>query len=348
MRFLGNPPEVVRKGLEHVFERAVASGLSAPSAVAVDDVEDRWLAAVSGFSPDERRGVVLVASRDESLASAARLGVGGAVWQPCSSIAALEALEAAAVAAARDDPAPDSSVAALADEPIDHTELSIADHRFWLDQVGRCELERSLLDLADALDRPPVVLERPSLWIAGKLDLETVAEAWRGLHEANDAPAPDLIRSEVSRDGSRGTASGVEGVRGPFPVRELPSGRQVGRWSLEPEPGSEPEWVAWPEDAEKGESVWTLRGPGLQGKVIGVRTTEALESASDCAAVRAPGWLGEDLRPGSPAGVLVSRLAESAHRRELPLWIPNLGSDGLHLVLSFPGTLWVDGPAVPG
>jgi hypothetical protein len=44
----------------------------------------------------------------------------------------------------------------------------------------------------------------------------------------------------------------------------------------------------------------------------------------------------------------MSRLAESAHRRDLPLWIPNLGSDGLHLVLSFQGTLWVDGPAVPG
>jgi hypothetical protein len=43
----------------------------------------------------------------------------------------------------------------------------------------------------------------------------------------------------------------------------------------------------------------------------------------------------------------MSRLAEAAHRRELPLWIPNLGGDGLHLVLSFPGTLWVDGPAVP-
>jgi len=40
-------------------------------------------------------------------------------------------------------------------------------------------------------------------------------------------------------------------------------------------------------------------------------------------------------------------LAEAAHRRGLPLWVPNVDSIALRFLLGLPGTLWVDGPAVP-
>jgi len=64
-------------------------------------------------------------------------------------------------------------------------------------------------------------------------------------------------------------------------------------------------------------------------------------------AVRVPGWASRGLRPGSPAGLLVTRIAEAASRRGIPLWIPNVDQEGLRLVLGLPGTIWVDGPAVP-
>ena len=53
------------------------------------------------------------------------------------------------------------------------------------------------------------------------------------------------------------------------------------------------------------------------------------------------------MRAGTPAALLVARLADAADRRGLPLWIPNVDGEGLRFALGLPGTLWVDGPAVP-
>ncbi len=83
---------------------------------------------------------------------------------------------------------------------------------------------------------------------------------------------------------------------------------------------------------------------GIVGEVLDQRRGGGLE---DVQAVRVPGWASRGMRPGSPAGLLVTRIAEAASRRGLPLWIPNVDQEGLRLVLGLPGTVWVDGPAVP-
>ena len=78
-----------------------------------------------------------------------------------------------------------------------------------------------------------------------------------------------------------------------------------------------------------------------------VVTAEEVLRLQDVAAVRLPGWLARPLRPGNPAGLLAARIAEVAARRDLPLWIPGVDDAALRFVLGLPGTIWVDGPAVP-
>ena len=56
---------------------------------------------------------------------------------------------------------------------------------------------------------------------------------------------------------------------------------------------------------------------------------------------------GVAIGAGRPAGLLLERLAAAAANRGVPLWVPNVDSAALKLVLSQPGTIWVDGPAVP-
>jgi hypothetical protein len=81
--------------------------------------------------------------------------------------------------------------------------------------------------------------------------------------------------------------------------------------------------------------------------VTDVVTADEVSGVQDVMAVRLPGWLAHPLRPGSPAGLLAERIAEVAARRDLPLWIPGVDVDALRFVLGLPGTIWVDGPAVP-
>ena len=65
------------------------------------------------------------------------------------------------------------------------------------------------------------------------------------------------------------------------------------------------------------------------------------------AAVRLPGWIGIAIGAGRPAGLLLERIAAAASARGVPLWVPNVGTEALNLVLRQPGTVWVDGPAAP-
>ena len=65
------------------------------------------------------------------------------------------------------------------------------------------------------------------------------------------------------------------------------------------------------------------------------------------AAVRLPGWVAVGLGPGRPAALLLERLASTASRLGVPLWVPNVDQVVLRLLLGMPGPFWVDGPAVP-
>ena len=107
--------------------------------------------------------------------------------------------------------------------------------------------------------------------------------------------------------------------------------------------------------SQLGLSVALIEKDKLGGTCLhrGCVPTKALLHAAEVAdsegvaAVRVPGWASVGLRSGSPAGLMVTCLAEEAKRRGLPLWIPNLGEESLRFVLGLPGTLWVDGAAVP-
>ena len=93
MELLGRLPDALSGGLDNVIAGALAGGAPEPSWVAVDDGSGAWVAKVAGRPAAQRvRGVVAAASAD-ALVAAQRLGVGGAIWLPPSSLAAIEAFE---------------------------------------------------------------------------------------------------------------------------------------------------------------------------------------------------------------------------------------------------------------
>jgi len=244
MELLGRLPEALRGGLDSVISGALAGGAPEPSWVAADDGYRAWVAEVAGRPVAERaRGVVAAASAN-ALVMAQRLGVGGAMWLPPSSLAAIEAFEAAAAAARpalEFDPA---VVEALGtDAPI--RIVSFADRRFWRVQLGDHALAVFLTELAVAVGAPPAILPWPALLLSDRLSVG-VSEAWRELASSSGGAFPGLIFTEstVGAMGEGGVLQAVysalaegaseaeaAGSIGPQPVHELPQGRRVGWWT---------------------------------------------------------------------------------------------------------------------
>ena len=84
------PPDDIRDGLYSVIGGALAGGAPAPAWVAVDDGTDTWVVKVSKRPAAERMGCVVAAASEGALVTAQRLGIGGAMWLPPSSLGALE------------------------------------------------------------------------------------------------------------------------------------------------------------------------------------------------------------------------------------------------------------------
>jgi len=360
MELLGRLPEALRGGLDSVISGALAGGAPEPSWVAADDGSGGWVAEVAGWPAAQRvRGVVAAASAD-ALAMAQRLGVGGAMWLPPSSLAAIEAFEAAAAAA---PPALEFDPAVLealgADAPI--RIVSFADREFWRVQLGDRALAGLLTELAAAVGAPAAILPWPALLLSDRLAV-AASEGWGGLASSSGGAVPSLIATQltVGAMGEGGVlqagysalvkgASDAEaaGSIGPQPVHELPQGRRVGWWTWGETQAPSEGWLAEPTEVGMNRCRWELEGEGGPKVVEEVLSATEVAEAEGAAAVRIPGWACRGLRPGAPAGLLVTRLAEAAARRGLPLWIPNLDDEDLRFVLGLPGTLWVDGPAVP-
>ena len=360
MELLGRLPETLRGGLDSVISGALASGAPEPSWVATDDGSGDWVSEVAGRSGAQRaRGVVAGASAD-AVAMAQRLGIGGAMWLPPSSLAAMEAFEAAAAAAlpALDfDPAVVEALGADAAIRI----LTFGDRGFWRVQLGDRALAVLLAELAGVVGAPAAILPWPALLLSDQLSVG-VSEAWREAASSSGRAVPGLIATELTVGGmGKGGvlqaaykalvdgASEVEaaGSIGPQPVYELPQGRRVGWWNRTEEEAPAEGWLAAPTEVGTERCRWELEGEGGPGVVEEVLSATEVAESEGAAAVRVPGWACRGLRPGTPAGLLVTRLAEETARRGLPLWIPNLNDEGLRFVLGLPGTLWVDGSAVP-
>jgi hypothetical protein len=302
---------------------------------------------------------VVAASTEDELVTALRLGIGGAMTLPPSSVGATEAF-AAAASSAEPTAGHDSALFELLENSFSAVILSFSDRRFWLAQLGERRLTTLLAELAAGLAAPAAILPWPALVVVGK-EPEEVVEIWSGLFTDDDRLVPDVaaipLEQSASREGllvsayreilKEPPAPAGGGCR-PLPVHELPRGLRVGWWRRRgdgPSPGGG--WCAWPHEVARAQCTWRLEGDDGPGDVVEVLTGEDVDRPDQAVAVRFPGWASRDVRPGSPAGLLVTRLAEAAARRGLPLWIPNLDSDALRLALTLPGVLWVDGPAVP-
>jgi len=353
------PADEIREGLYSVIAGALAGGAPDPSWVAVDDGSGSWVVEASTRPSAERaRGVVAVSSED-ALVKAQLLGVGGAFWLPPSSLGALEAFSTAGSAEA--PVALDAAALELLDGRTPIQVVSFVDRRFWRSQVGDHVLENLTSNLAIALEAPAAILRWPALVVADR-DPGEIVTAWEELASKRETIGPSIsVLSLESKalessllDGAYAALAGGSSIMEspgqvpPQPIHELPHGRRVGSWLIrndqKPEEGG---WVATPIEAGAARCRWQLEGSEFFGTVAEVLGSEEVASVEGAVAVRVPGWASRGLRPGSPAGLLVARIAEAASRRGLPLWIPNVDQEGLRLVLGLPGTIWVDGPAVP-
>ena len=353
------PADKIHRGLSSVIAGAIAGGSPEPSWVAVDDGSGSWVVEASTRPSAERaRGVVAVSSED-ALVKAQLLGVGGAMWLPPSSLGALEAFSTAVSVEA--PVAFDAAALELLDGRTPIQVVSIVDRRFWRSQVGDRVLENLTTELAIDLVAPAAILRWPALVVADREPGEIVT-AWEELVSKRESigPSVNVLSLEPKAlesgllDGAYAALAGGSsttespGQVPPQPIHELPHGRRVGWWLIRNDQKPEEEgWVATPVEAGAARCRWQLEGSESSGTVEEVLGSEEVAGIEDAVAVRVPGWASRRVRSGSPAGLLVTRIANAASRRGLPLWIPNVDQEGLRLVLGLPGTIWVDGPAVP-
>jgi hypothetical protein len=273
---------------------------------------------------------------------------------PPSSLGALDAFAAADVA--EPHVTPDPSLLNLIDGGLPLKLVTTVDREFWRVQLGDSAMTRALVELAEKLGVPAVILPWPALIIAG-FDGDEFIERWTEVSAADVGLEPyvcplltdggDVIESAYrclfeAPSKARRAASAE-----PRPVHELPHGRRVGWWSRDVVNQGGEGWLAMPIDVSPSRCRWRLDGDDPSGLVVDVLNSEEVAEVGEVAAVRLPGWAARPLRPGSPTGLLATRIADAAARQGLPFWIPGVDEEALRFVLGLPGTVWVDGPAVP-
>ena len=354
------PPAEIREGLYSVIAGALAGGAPEPSWVAVDDGSNSWVVEVSTRPVSERVHGVVAAASENAIVTAQRLGVGGAMWLPPSSLGALDAFSAAAAAEALITI--DAASFELHDGATTNHVVTVVDTLFWKVQLGDRALEAQLSELAVALGAPAALLGWPALVVADR-DPEAILSTWEELTSKSGTLRPSLevtsLRPESLENGlfeaaypklvGDGASEAPGGQMIPQPVHELPHGRRIGWWRMGE--GEEPEgegWTATPTVENVTRCRWRIDGDDDPGPVEEVLAADEVTEAGDAVAVRIPGWASSGLRTGSPGGLLAARIADAATRRGLPLWIPGVDEEALRFVLGLPGTIWVDGPAVPG
>lgn len=360
INWLVPPGQPVASPMERLMAGVVQDGGPPPAWVVADDLDDRWLAALAACPPRSRRHGVVAVRDPRSAAAAIRFGVGGAVWLPASASTLRSACDAAAAAPDPPDRADPEAAAALVEgarrSPTVAARLESAE--LWRRQWGSVRLLRWMHGVRRLLEVPAAVLPGPGLVVTGR----SIADVRRAADEAANLVGPPPCPTLEVRTWRRGSAAeavawaAATGEREPqpgggyAPVHELPSGEVVGRWGVRLDDdgpaGGGPGWTAVPASERPDGHRWHLyAAAGARSVVDDAVEPEAFDSAT--CAVRVPGWVTADLRPGSPAGILVDRMARRARRSGVVLWVPGVTEAGLRVILRTGARLWVDGPAVP-
>jgi hypothetical protein len=309
----GSPSAAVRAVLERVVEKATARGAPPPSWVTVADREGSWVDESATASAEDRARAVVVAGDEDSLRRAIRLGLGGALWLPPSTLAMGQAFLAAAEAVR-----PRTVEPGLVDLVIDRggpmVLVSLADPERWLDDLGQSELVLLLGELAGSLGVPQALVGGAALLMA-EPSPGAVRSAWEGVVARVEWAVGFELRvvAVADQDSDRRSVASLAAAVA-----------QAGAGGRQPAPR-----------------------PALIQLEHGVPTPlERGVTAAGEGAVRVPVWASRRPRPGSPTGVLLERMAASCERRGVPLWIPLVDRSILPFVLRLPGRLWMDGPAV--
>ncbi len=351
------PLPAVARPLASVVAQAAERAAVAPPWVVVEDGAGEWFRLAAEAPPAERARLVAVLATDRALVQATELGIGGALWLPPSTLTAVDAF---AAAAARPQPAgalEPGVLAARLGEGEAVLAVTVARRRFWRVQIGDAAIMTLLGELARILGVLPVMLPWPALLLTAE-SRDSVDRAWA---ELADDP-PQILVAEVGdawrHHGLAATAAAAlaevesapsEPCSSPLQaVCELPNGCMVGRWGpLGRAASGEGVWEARPTVAAGAGFAWRLAERGAEDlAAVDVVSPEQVAAAAP-AVPRMVGWAARHLRAGSPAGLLVDRLAAAAERVGAPLWVSNVDGPALYHLLRLPGRLWVDGPAVP-
>jgi len=323
-----------------------------------------WRSAIERPAGERRRSVVAAVSHN-ALAEAVRLDIGGALLQPVSTPALALACE---VATGVGGPLPPRVVGT----GILETLVASVDElhavgwfprRFWAPLLGRRPMIEALRRIADQIAGRIAVADWPALLVADR-SVDELAHAIgassdemraRGLDpptavdlgECLDADDPLAAMLAVLAAGPPDRPAPSTVLRS---VHELPSGKRVGSWS----PFAQRErpaagWSATPVDTAGEGHRWRIEGVDGNSPVVVVDScgSEPIDGG-EASVIRVPGWIGAEIGPGRPAGVLVERLASGGARDGRPVWVSNVDDAGVQFLLGLPAPIWVDGPGVPG
>lgn len=356
---------VATESMTKILQSLSNDDLRLPSRVLIDEPGEDWKPHAAALSAEERRRVVIAASSEESLIDAARFEIGGAVWLPAST----PSVEAACESAASRHRHPCAPIATrgilecLVSETSELWAVGWWPRSFWHRQLGWHRLTTCLTAIATRLGCVPAILPDPILVVAGR-GREAIEEACRDGSAVGGGAVPVLpavVRVVAQRPGIvDGRVDGLlanmakearEAEHGPgeaLPVLEIFTGEKIGSWSFAHDAGSGGRgWRAIPSGQILDGRCWDIVAEdGSRTRVEEIEREYGPENEG-YAVLRIPGFLGAQLRRGSPAGLLVERWATHEARAGRPLWVPSVDEEGVRFLLGLPGPIWVDGPGVP-
>ena len=315
---------VAHQAIERILETVLSDDGPPPSCVLIEGTGDRWQRHAALLPVEERRRSVIAASSEAGLMDAVRCEIGGATWLPASTLS----METACEAAVTNDRKPCAPIATLGvlENLIEETsEMWVVGwwpQSFWRRQVGPRRLCACLTVIAERLGCVPAILPGPVLVVAG-CDHEAIEDVCRDASsiDGREVPLPPgvvcrdvALRSDNAVDRVEDLLAGVyEGVRGDrvsprevLPVLDLFGGERIGWWCLSHlTVAGRRGWLACPSEVEPGGGCWEVAAEdGTRTRIVEITTGYGRQSEEQ-PVIRVPGFIGAELRRGSPAGLLV-------------------------------------------